>query len=159
MISSYRKWMVEFLQKLRNRLHDACDAFPWGFVWFGDLQLQNWYPVDDLKQWEAAKMTVLALFREFFNIKKELGSLKYYVCIVSNVKEAEYFGLRWFTFSFWPLQAVPVMCFRRWMFAWSVKKPVYDPMATWSLPECFVPVTAVERKMPVRYKETKPEDI
>lgn len=41
MISSYRKWMVEFLQKLRNRLHDACDAFPWGFVWFGDLQLQN----------------------------------------------------------------------------------------------------------------------
>lgn len=45
-------------------------------------------------------MTVLALFREFFNIKKELGSLKYYVCIVSNVNEAEYFGLRWFTFSF-----------------------------------------------------------
>ena len=49
------------------------------------------------------------------------------------------------------LQAVPVMCFRRWMFAWSVRKPVFARMATWSLPECFVPVTAVGTKMPVRY--------
>lgn len=53
-----------------------------------------------------------------------------------------------------PPQALPAMCCRRWMFAWSARKPAFAPTATWSLPECFAPVTAVERKMPVRYRET-----
>lgn len=52
-------------------------------------------------------------------------------------------------------QVRSVMSFRRWTSAWWVRKPAFAPTATWSLPECFALVTAVEKKMPVRYGKNK----
>lgn len=57
------------------------------------------------------------------------------------------------TLSSYFSQAQPVMCFRKLMCAWLARNPASVPMDTWLLPECFVPVTAMEGKMPVRYKE------
>lgn len=52
-------------------------------------------------------------------------------------------------------QVRSVMSFRRWMSAWWARKPAFALTATWSLPECFALVTAVEKKMPVRYGKNK----
>lgn len=98
------------------------------FLWFGELQLE---------------ISISALFSSTV--------LK----IFKNIIYLHYISVSTVSFSLWHPQAGPVVFFRGSTSAWSARKHAFAHTATWSPPECFVPVTAVERKTPVRYRETQ----